>query len=119
MKIYFIKTITVLVAIFLFISIGQNIYAEGKEYSWFLKRNKGGCPTFPNESELFSQYNAYCVDVNAVKNMDRVIYLTFDAGYENGNVEKILDTLNAESVSAAFFLLDNIILNNTDLVIKM
>ena len=39
--------------------------------------------------------------------------------YENGNVERILDTLKKEEVTAAFFLLDNIILKNTDLVTRM
>ena len=47
------------------------------------------------------------------------IYLTFDAGYENGNVEKILDTLKEKNVPAAFFLLEHIITKNTDLVLRM
>jgi peptidoglycan-N-acetylmuramic acid deacetylase len=64
------------------------------------------------------QYNALFID-NKVDDNNKVIYLTFDAGYENGNVEKILDTLKKENVPAAFFLLDNIILKNTDLVIRM
>ena len=34
----------------------------------------------------------------------RVIYLTFDCGYENGATEKILDTLKAKGVPATFFL---------------
>ena len=45
--------------------------------------------------------------------------MTFDAGYENGNVERILDVLHEESVPGAFFLLDNIIIKNTDLVKRM
>ena len=28
---------------------------------------------------------------------EKVIYLTFDAGYENGNVEKILDVLKEKT----------------------
>ena len=35
------------------------------------------------------------------------IYLTFDAGYENGNTEKILDTLKANEVKATFFIVGN------------
>ena len=64
------------------------------------------------------QYNSLFID-NKVDDDNKVIYLTFDAGYENGNVEKILDTLKKENVPAAFFLLDNIILKNTDLVIRI
>ena len=48
-----------------------------------------------------------------------VIYLTFDAGYENGSTEKILDTLQKHEVSAAFFLVGNYIEKNADLVRQM
>jgi peptidoglycan-N-acetylmuramic acid deacetylase len=36
---------------------------------------------------------------------EKVIYLTFDAGYSTENVEKILDVLKEEEVTAAFFIL--------------
>lgn len=49
----------------------------------------------------------------------RVVYLTFDAGYENGNVEKVLDTLAAENVKAAFFVLPHFITANPDLIARM
>jgi len=49
----------------------------------------------------------------------KVIYLTFDAGYENGCTEKILDTLKKHEVSAAFFLVGNYIEKNADLVRRM
>ena len=48
-----------------------------------------------------------------------VIYLTFDAGYENGSTEKILDTLQKHEVPAAFFLVGNYIEKNADLVRRM
>ena len=38
---------------------------------------------------------------------DKVIYLTFDAGYENGCTEKILDVLKKHDIKAAFFLVGN------------
>ena len=50
---------------------------------------------------------------------DKVIYLTFDAGYENGNIEKTLDVLCEENVPAAFFILQNLVVKNTDLVKRM
>jgi peptidoglycan-N-acetylmuramic acid deacetylase len=50
---------------------------------------------------------------------DKVIYLTFDAGYENGNVAKILDVLKEKEVSAAFFVLGNLITHDTALVRRM
>ena len=48
-----------------------------------------------------------------------VIYLTFDAGYENGCTEKILDVLAQHQVKAAFFLVGNYIEKNEDLVRRM
>ena len=50
---------------------------------------------------------------------DKVVYLTFDAGYENGNVEKILDTMKEEQVTGAFFILSNLIDRNPQLVLRM
>lgn len=84
---------------------------------WFIKRQKGTSPIFPPESEEIKKYGAYFIDEKTAD--EKIIYLTFDAGYENGNVEKILDILKKENVPAAFFLLDNIILKNTDLVLRM
>ena len=49
----------------------------------------------------------------------KVIYLTFDAGYENGCTEQILDTLKKHEVSAAFFLVGHYIEKNADLVRRM
>ncbi len=48
-----------------------------------------------------------------------VVYLTFDAGYENGNVERILDGLRAEGVPGAFFILENLVNRNPELVKRM
>ena len=48
-----------------------------------------------------------------------VLYLTFDAGYENGCTEKILTTLKKHQVPAAFFLVGNYLEQNPDLVRTM
>lgn len=45
-------------------------------------------------------YNAVTYDT---KSTEKVLYLTFDCGYENGYTFKVLDTLKAKNVSAAFF----------------
>ena len=47
------------------------------------------------------------------------IYLTFDAGYENGNVKKVLDTLNEKNVKGAFFVLPHFITANPELIDEM
>ena len=50
---------------------------------------------------------------------EKVIYLTFDVGYENGNVGKILDVMKEEGVVGSFFILENVINRNPDLVMRM
>ena len=50
---------------------------------------------------------------------EKVLYLTFDAGYENGCTGKILDTLAKHRVPAAFFLVGNYLEKNPDLVRRM
>lgn len=50
---------------------------------------------------------------------DKVVYLTFDAGYENGNVEKTLDILKKHNATGAFFILPAIIKSNTDLIMRL
>lgn len=50
---------------------------------------------------------------------EKVIYLTFDSGYENGCTAKILDTLKKHNVPATFFLVGNYIEKNADLVRRM
>jgi peptidoglycan-N-acetylmuramic acid deacetylase len=66
------------------------------------------------------QYNGYYVDRKHGDDCEeKVIYLTFDAGYENGNIEKILDVMSQKQVKGAFFVLSNLVDKNTDLVIRM
>ena len=50
---------------------------------------------------------------------DKVVYLTFDAGYENGNVARVLDALKAEGATGAFFILGNLPDSHPDLVRRM
>ena len=50
---------------------------------------------------------------------EKVIYLTFDAGYENGAAERIPDTLKKHNAPAAFFPVGHYIERNADLVRRM
>jgi len=100
--------------------LGSNVSASGKAYSWYVKRNGVFQPKIQKDQELIYNYDGYFIDRNLTDSDDKkVIYLTFDLGYENGNTERILDTLKQEDVRAAFFILDNIVLKNTDLVTRI
>ncbi len=117
---YVLKFLSVLIISTLILGIMDVDANAAEAHNWYIKRNGTGTPSFPPDAEMLKEYNCYFIDDKAISDTDlRRIYITFDAGYENGNVEKIMDVLKAENVPAAFFLLDNIILKNTDLVKRM
>lgn len=117
MKKIYISTISIiLMYIFLF-----NISATNA-LSWYCKRNN--ChkqPELGYDLKITEKYDVYWCDKNhtSIDEDDKVVYLTFDAGYENGNIEKILDALKADNVKATFFILDNMIIKNKSLVKRM
>ncbi len=86
------------------------------EVNWGLSFNSpDGIPTGNATSEELRQYNACYVGDTSQK----TIYLTFDAGYENGYTGKILDTLRKHQVKATFFLVGNFLETSPDLVRRM
>ena len=84
--------------------------------SWGLSfQAEGSAPIGPANAQTLAKYDAaYLGDTT-----QKVIYLTFDAGYENGCTAKILDALKAHNVPAAFFLVGNYMEKNADLVRRM
>ena len=50
---------------------------------------------------------------------EKVLYLTFDAGYENGCTAQILDVLKQHQVPAAFFLVGHYLEQEPELVCRM
>jgi len=84
--------------------------------AWGLSfRQEGQPPIGPANSRELAKYDAAYVGDTS----EKVLYLTFDAGYENGCTEKILDVLKKHNVPAAFFLVGNYIEKNADLVRRM
>ena len=61
-------------------------------------------------------FNAFCLDI---KSKEKVLYLTFDCGYENGYTSKILYTLKAKNVNAAFFCTLPQVKENPELIKRM
>ena len=77
--------------------------------------SEGRPPVGPASNAQLARYDAaYLGDTGR-----KVLYLTFDAGYENGCTAKILDVLKRQEVPAAFFLVGNYIEKNADLVRRM
>lgn len=84
--------------------------------NWGLGFGKDGeAPTGNATPDELEQYDTYYIGDQE----EKVIYLTFDAGYENGNMPLILDTLKKHQVLAAFFLVGNYLETSPDLVNRM
>lgn len=84
--------------------------------NWGLSFPTPGQPPIGNASseELEALSARYLGDVS-----EPVIYLTFDAGFENGNTPAILDALKKHHAPAAFFLVGNYLETAPDLVRRM
>ena len=106
--------VSILAAVALAISIFSRQALETG--SWGLSfRTEGAAPMGTAGSAQLHKYDAVYLGDTTKK----VIYLTFDAGYENGCTEKILDALKKHNAPAAFFLVGNYLEQNSDLVRRM
>lgn len=84
--------------------------------SWGLSfQTEGQAPVGNASKDALKEFNAVYVGDES----EKVIYLTFDAGYENGCTAQILDVLQAHGVTATFFLVGNYLEQEPDLVRRM
>lgn len=96
------------------------ISAQTNSFSWYCKRNLDHKqPTVDSEMRFVEDFDGYYVDRRYENSDEKVIYLTFDAGYENGNVAKILDILKEEKAVGSFFILETLLIKNLELVRRM
>lgn len=97
-------------------SVTETAVISGTTENWGLSFQNEGMPPVANATaDELKQYNAYYTDPSG----EKVIYLTFDAGYENGNTPAILDALKKHGVPAAFFIVGNYLETSPDLVKRM
>ena len=95
--------------------LGVNAVASTTE-NWGLGFGESGTqPTGNATPEELRKYNTYYIG----NDDEKVIYLTFDCGYENGNTEKILEALKKHDVKATFFVAGHFLETSPDLVRKM
>ena len=98
------------------LAVGQFASEAITTGAWGLSfKASGQAPVGPSSREKLQEYDAVYVG----EPEEKVLYLTFDAGYENGCTEKILDTLQKHDVKATFFLVGNYLQKNADLVRRM
>ena len=95
--------------------------AAGEGMGWYCVRNREHRqPQVGSDLSWVEQYGGVWLDhAHGDDCADKVLYLTFDAGYENGNVARVLDALKDEGVPGAFFILGNLIEREPALVRRM
>ncbi|MGN0436668.1 MAG: polysaccharide deacetylase family protein [Wujia sp.] len=101
---------------------------SNEKLEWWFKRDTEHGPSGCDDTIDISDYGAYYLDKNAISNGEgsaavdeesKVLYLTFDCGYENGYTNQILDVLKQQEVPACFFVTQTFIRDNPELVIRM
>ena len=80
----------------------ENLSTQRIEHSFGVAKDGQPHAISVNNQKFFDEngLNAICYDN---KTTEKILYLTFDCGYENGYTTKILDTLRDKNVKAAFF----------------
>lgn len=102
-----------LAAVFLLVTSGDRVIETG---SWGLSfQTQGQAPVGNASIQNLEKYDAAYVD----ETEEKVLYLTFDAGYENGQTAKILDALKKHEAPATFFLVGNYLERNPEMVKRM
>ena len=94
----------------------QKSISTSADGNWGLSfQEEGKAPVGNATAEYLKKYDGYY----AGRGNEKVLYLTFDTGYENGYTENILDVLKKHDVKAAFFLVGNYIASAPELVKRM
>lgn len=93
-----------------------SVVATSAEGNWGLSFQEEGKPPVANATaEELRKYDAYYANDTD----EKVLYLTFDAGFENGNTPAILDALKKHQVPATFFVVGTFIESNPELIQRM
>ena len=97
-------------------SIIPAMSVSNKGNNWGLGFGKSGTqPTGNGTVDEMKKQNAYYMG----NSEEKVIYLTFDCGYENGNTAKILDTMKKHKAKGTFFVVGHFLESAPDLVKRM
>jgi peptidoglycan-N-acetylmuramic acid deacetylase len=99
--------------VILFTISHQEVYAGSfstKAQSWWYTKSVNHKTPIVSKGtkELLKKYDAYYV----YNTDEKIIYLTFDLGYENGYTTEILDVLKKHDIKATFFICKSVISSN-------
>ncbi|MBE5805799.1 MAG: hypothetical protein E7313_03700 [Clostridiales bacterium] len=98
-------------------SVNATAQLSNKKICWGIKRaeNHEQPDVGTQNKSVLEKYNGLCMGNSNSKK----VYLTFDAGYEAGYMDKILETLNQNNVKACFFITGHYLNTQPELVQKM
>lgn len=96
----------------------KGLSTERKEHSYGVAKNGEPHEISKTAQKYFEStgYKAFCYDT---KSAEKVLYLTFDCGWENGCTDKVLDVLKEKKVPAAFFCTLDHIKSSPELIARM
>lgn len=96
----------------------RGLPTDKKEHSYGVAKNGEPHDISKTAQKYFEStgYKAVCYDA---KSAGKVLYLTFDCGWENGCTSKVLDTLKEKNVPAAFFCTLDHIKSSPELIARM
>lgn len=96
----------------------RKLPTEKFEHSYGVAKNSQPHMNSVNAQNFFDTkgYSAFCLDR---KSTEKILYLTFDCGWENGYTDKILDILKKKNVPAAFFCTLDHIKSSPELIARM
>ncbi|KKE78726.1 delta-lactam-biosynthetic de-N-acetylase [Oceanobacillus caeni] len=107
---------TIILSLAFFLAWANPVQIEASGYGWGYQKNKDHkVPDIGKYQEMLDKYGAYYADLSG----DKVVYLTFDNGYEEGYTDEILDVLKKEKVPATFFVTGHYVKSSPDLVKRM
>lgn len=97
--------------------VNESAGLSNKKIGWGIKRNdKHEQPDLgANNKQLIDKYNGIAMG----NSEEKLVYLTFDEGYEAGYTSQILDTLKENEVKATFFITAHYVNSQPDLVKRM
>ena len=111
-----------LMAVCLFVMTAAALPQTGMDW-YFKPTNDHTRPQAAAGSGYLAKYGAFYLGEDLGKDLDKaeekVIYLTFDGGFDKGTTAPILDALRDKNVKAAFFLTGNVIDSCPELVKRM
>lgn len=114
---WIVRCLSILLVLAISISTTAHAKINTSSLHWGFKKSSNGQPVDAGEKleGLLDRYGA----VYKGDPQKKVLYLTFDNGYENGYTEKILNVLKKEKAPATFFVTGHYLNSAPDLVKRM